>query len=57
MAMEQWTITSQVYLRLQTHHCPDDKIRVASHSLGARVVLSALQTLAENTTTNNNNSD
>jgi esterase/lipase superfamily enzyme len=39
------------------HHCPDDKIRVASHSLGARVVLSALQTLAENTTTNNNNSD
>ena len=36
-------------------HCPDTQIRLIAHSLGARVVLSTLDSLHENSTWNNNN--
>ena len=37
------------------NECPDTDIRLVAHSLGARVVLSSLESLHENQTWNNNN--
>lgn len=36
-----------------TDNCPNDKLRIIAHSLGARVTLSAIQSLYENSTLDN----